>query len=82
MLWLSAETPSAVDLSGCEAVSIAAWWRASSPSRRARMAVVRLLKWPALMVAPAVGLSVLAIVAPMMFPFVWLTPSPEPSDVV
>jgi hypothetical protein len=79
--WLAAESAStSVDLTRCEAVTIRAWSRAMGPGRRARLALVALLKWPALLTATVLGLAVLAIVAPVLFLFVWLTPPPENGD--
>jgi len=79
--WLPAESmSSAVDVDTCERVTVGTWWRATSPGRRARLALVAVLKWPVLLSATLVALVMLAILAPLLFFFVWLTPSPERSN--
>jgi hypothetical protein len=76
--WLPAESASAaIDVDTCERVTVEAWSRAMSPGRRARLALVAVLKWPMLLSATLVALVMLAILAPLLFFFVWLTPAPE-----
>jgi hypothetical protein len=76
--WLAAETAGAsVDISGCEAVSLRAWSRTTTPGRRVRLALLALLKWPALLTATLLLLAGLALVTPVLFLFVWLTPTEQ-----
>jgi hypothetical protein len=73
--WLQADSASStIDVDTCERVTVGAWSRAMSPGSRARLTLVAVLKWPMLLSASLVALVMLAILAPLLFFFVWLTP--------
>jgi hypothetical protein len=58
-------------------VVLADWWRETRTPTRLRLLLLRALKWPALVVAFALGMVVLGLLAATLIPFVWLKPEPE-----
>jgi len=77
-VWLPCDrTAETIDLDRCLPISVHAWRRSASVSTRLRALALTGLKWPLLTVFYGVSMILLAILALVLLPLVWLKPDPE-----
>jgi hypothetical protein len=78
-LWIRCDAlPRAGDpLVVLDRVSLADWWRDTRAPAQLRLLLLRIAKWPALVVAYVVGMIFLAVLAAILIPLVWLKPDVE-----